>query len=279
MRIVGEDASQIRSRYMPSSEVSPSRVTSAMVFEAIADVLDPELDESLVNLGFIDSVQIDGDSVTVAFKLPTYWCAPNFAYLMAADLRSCVQSIPGVRAVRILLLDHCTSEEVSSGVNAGQSFSEAFPEESEDDLEALRQTFLRKGFLMRQDMLLRRLLKAGLDEETLLSLCVADLAIDEERQYVFVKTPAAIVQIERIAHVAQAYLRRMAALGFSHGPQDQLFVDDRGRPIAVGELHDYLRHSRSVRMNILFNTVFCSDMFQTRYGSGDKKALPEGDML
>jgi metal-sulfur cluster biosynthetic enzyme len=264
---------------MPLSEASPSRVTSAMVFEAIADVLDPELDESLVKLGFIDSVQVDDGDVTVAFKLPTYWCAPNFAYLMAADLRSRVQSIPGVRAVRILLLDHCTSEEVSNGVNAGQSFREAFPEETEDNLEELRQIFLRKGFLMRQDTLLRHLLKVGLDEDALLSLRVADLTIDEVTQRIFVKTPARIVQIERAAHTAQSYLRRAAALGLAHDPGDRLFVDDHGLPIPAGELRDYLRHSRSVRMNIMFNTVFCTDMFQTRYGSGDKMALPEGDML
>jgi metal-sulfur cluster biosynthetic enzyme len=250
-----------------------------MVFEAIADVLDPELDESLVKLGFIDSVQVDGGEVTVAFKLPTYWCAPNFAYLMAADLRTRVRAIPGVHAVRILLLDHCTSEEVSNGVNAGQSFSEAFPEETEDNLEELRQIFLRKGFLMRQDTLLRHLLKAGLDEAALLSLRIADLTIDEVTGRIFVQTPLRIVQIERDAHTAQAYLRRAAALGLYHEQEDRLFMDDHGQPIPVGELQDYLRHSRSVRMNIMFNTVFCTDMFQTRYGSGDKKALPEGEMI
>jgi metal-sulfur cluster biosynthetic enzyme len=264
---------------MPSSEVSHASVTSAMVWEAIADVLDPELDESLVKLGFIDSVQVDGDDVTVTFKLPTYWCAPNFAYLMAADLRTRVQAIPGVQAIRILLLDHCTSEEVSNGVNAGQSFTEAFPEETEDNLEELRQIFLRKGFLMRQDMLLRHLLKVGIDEPALLSLRVADLTIDEVTGRIFVKAPLRIVQVERDARIAQAYLRRAAALGLYHRPEDRLFMDDHGQPIAAGELQNYLRHSRSVRMNIMFNTVFCTDMFQTRYGSGDKKALPEGELI
>src|SRR6266700_1963655 len=104
------------------SSTSSTQITEAMVYEAIADVLDPELDESLVKLGFIDRVQVDNEDVTVIFKLPTYWCAPNFAYLMAADLRTRVQAIPGVHSVHILLLDHCTDEEVSNAVNAGKSF-------------------------------------------------------------------------------------------------------------------------------------------------------------
>src|SRR5947208_3228602 len=101
---------------MPSTNAFSATITETMVYEAIADVLDPELDESLVKLGFIDRVQVDDSDGTVAFKLPTYWCAPNFAYLMAADLRTRVQAIPGVRSVRILLLDHCTDEEVSNGL-------------------------------------------------------------------------------------------------------------------------------------------------------------------
>jgi metal-sulfur cluster biosynthetic enzyme len=262
---------------MPSSNVFPTGITEAMVYTAIADVLDPELDESLVKLGFIDSVQINDRDIIVAFKLPTYWCAPNFAYLMAADLRNRVQTIPGVRSVRILLLDHCTDEEVSTGVNTGKSFTEAFPDEAEDNLEELRLIFLRKGFLVRQDTLLRQLQKAGVDETTLLSLCVADLVIDEATKRVTVTTPLQIVQLERAAHTAQAYLRRAAALGIHHGPEDKLFLDDHGQPIPCGGLQAYLRQSRSVRMNIMFNTVFCTDMFQTRYGPGAHKTLPEGE--
>src|SRR2546421_5535778 len=130
------------------SSTSSIQITEALVYEAIADVLDPELDESLVKLGFIDRIQVEGPDVAVSFKLPTYWCAPNFAYLMASDLRSRVQAMPGVRSTRILLLDHCTDEEVSSNVNAGKSFIEAFPDEAEDNLEELRLIFLRKGFLV-----------------------------------------------------------------------------------------------------------------------------------
>ncbi|MGH2494934.1 MAG: iron-sulfur cluster assembly protein, partial [Ktedonobacteraceae bacterium] len=65
---------------MPITGASGTAVTEDHIYQAIADVLDPELDESLVKLGFIDRVQVNGADVSITFKLPTYWCAPNFAY-------------------------------------------------------------------------------------------------------------------------------------------------------------------------------------------------------
>lgn len=263
---------------MASTDAFSPTITEAMVYTAIADVLDPELDESLVKLGFIDSVQVVGSDVTIRFKLPTYWCAPNFAYLMAADLRDKVRTIPGVRSVQILLLDHCTDEQVSEGVNANKSFVEAFPDEAEDNLEELRLTFLRKGFLTRQDKLLRALLKTGLDETTLLSLKIADLTIDEATQRVLIITPQQLPQVivlKQAARTVESYLRRAQTLGIAQGGENLLFTNEHGQPIVPGTLQSYLRQSRSIRMNIMFNTVFCTDMFQTRYahfGPGANKA-------
>lgn len=260
---------------MVSTGAFSPTITEAMVYTAIADVLDPELDESLVKLGFIDSVQVADADVTIRFKLPTYWCAPNFAYLMAADLRDRVRAIPGVRSVQILLLDHCADEEVSSGVNNNKTFVEAFPDEAEDNLEELRLTFLRKGFLTRQDTLLRALIKVGLDETTLLSLKIAAVTIEEATQRVLIVTPQQqVVILKQAARTATTYLRRAHTLGIAHGPEDLLFTDEHGQPIVPGTLQSYLRQSRSVRMNIMFNTVFCTDMFQTRYGPGAHKAVP-----
>src|ERR1700680_1865617 len=104
---------------MITTGASYIEITEEKIYQAIADVLDPELDESLVKLGFIDRVEVDGLDVSITFKLPTYFCAPNFAYLMAADLRKRAGSIPGVRSVRVILLDHCAQDEVTDGVNQG----------------------------------------------------------------------------------------------------------------------------------------------------------------
>lgn len=263
---------------------SDTEVSEEQIYQAIADVLDPELDESLVKLGFIDRVEVDGLDVTVIFKLPTYWCAPNFAYLMASDLREKVRGVPGVRTVRIHLLDHCAEDEVSRGVNGGLSFSEAFPEETpeDEDLEELRRTFLRKGFLMRQDTLLRQMLKAGLDEATILTLHIPDLIVDEIANIAFVVTPGGAVRLEGVGRNAGTYMRKRQLLGLSQEQDALLITDDTGRSIAPGELQAFLRRSRSVRMNIMFNTSMCKGLFRTRYenaGAGEAHRDDEGDII
>lgn len=255
-------------------------ITEARVYEAIADVLDPELDEPLVKLGFIDHVQVDGSDVTIVFKLPTFWCAPNFAYLMAADLRARVCAVPGVRTVRVVLLDHCTEDEITTGVNHGQSFAEVFPDEAleDEELEELRRTFLRKGFLMRQDALLRQMLKIGLDEATIATLHLADLSIDEAANVAFVTTQGRTCQLEGVGHNAAVYLRRRITLGLSQGQDDALIIDDQGQPLQHGGLTAFLRRSRSIRLNIMFNTSMCKSLFRTRYeGAGSSEAHREGD--
>lgn len=261
---------------MISTEASSSAITEESIYQAIADVLDPELDEPLVRLGFIDRVEINGPDVSILFKLPTYWCAPNFAYLMAADLRKRASSVAGVRAVRVVLLDHCAEDEVTSGVNQGQSFSEAFPgEASEDDhLEELRRVFLRKGFLMRQDSLLRQLMKLGLDEATIAALRVQDVRVDEPLNAAFIAAGGREYCLERAGRSASLYQQRRVALGLPHAPDDPLMIDDQGQPLQTGELPQFLRRSRSVRMNIVLNTALCKGLFHTRYGGN---SAPDDD--
>src|SRR5712691_4791894 len=231
-------------------------ITEAQVYAAIADVLDPELDEPLVKLGFIDRVQVDGPDVTVVFKLPTYWCSPNFAYLMAGDLRARIRALPGIRTARVELLDHCAEDEITTSINQGKSFAEAFADEVAEDenLEELRRIFLRKGFLMRQDRLLRQMLKAGLDEATLLSLQVEDLIVDERANQACVATPQGAVCLEGAGLTTGAYLRKGSVIGLFQTKNDLLITDDTGQPVVPGGLQEYMRRSRSVRLNILFNT-------------------------
>ncbi|MDP9390232.1 MAG: iron-sulfur cluster assembly protein, partial [Actinomycetota bacterium] len=62
---------------------------------ALGTVVDPELDEPITDLGFLRSVSVDGSSVEVHLRLPTSFCAPNFAYLMASDAHDAVAAVPG----------------------------------------------------------------------------------------------------------------------------------------------------------------------------------------
>jgi hypothetical protein len=92
--------------------------------------------------------------VSVRLRLPTPQCAPNFAFLMAADASAAVRGVAGVRSVSVVLEDHYTGAEINAAVERGAGFDGAFPEETTGDLEALRTLFQRKALLARQSRLL-----------------------------------------------------------------------------------------------------------------------------
>ncbi len=125
------------------------------VLEELGTVYDPELDEPITTLGFVGSCVVTraGD-VSVRLRLPTPQCAPNFAFLMAADTSAAVWRVDGVRSVDVVLEDHYTGAEINAAVNRGDSFSDAFPGETRGELDALRTLFQRKALVARQSRLL-----------------------------------------------------------------------------------------------------------------------------
>ena len=92
------------------------------VWRCLARVTDPELDEPLTDLGFVERVAvIDNQRVEVGFRLPTYWCSPNFAFLMAFGIRREIETLSWVEGFRVELRDHCFGDEVNAGVNDGRA--------------------------------------------------------------------------------------------------------------------------------------------------------------
>ena len=135
-------------------------LTEAAVLDALSGVRDPELDEPITDLKFISDLRVGGDSVDVRLRLPTPFCAPNFAYLMAHDAKEALLSVPGVREARGVLDDHHTADEIYAGLAGGLGFEGTFSsfEETGEDLDGLRDIFRRKAFVSRQETLCRMLL-------------------------------------------------------------------------------------------------------------------------
>ena len=217
------------------------------MLQALDSVVDPELDRSLVVLGFA-TAEADGEGhVTVELRLPTFWCAPNFAYLMAQDARDAIEAVPGVRSVSVRLLEHFSDEEVTRGVGAGQSFDEAFPDLSDGrGLEPLRRLFHVKAFTVAQERVLRGLLSTGRSKAEITGLRLSDVDLGTSE--------------------GQEYLKKRRRLGLSVRPEEPLAVLPNGRRLTVNRLEDYLSRSRSTRMNIEANTVLCQGLHATRYG-------------
>jgi len=126
------------------------------LWRSLEGVNDPELDEPVTDMGFIERAEVLADgSVAVDFRLPTYWCSPNFAFLMLDGMRQALEALPWSPAYRIRLHDHMFAEEVNRGVEAGKTFGQIFDElAGDDDIAGLRETFARKAYLRRQEAML-----------------------------------------------------------------------------------------------------------------------------
>ena len=53
---------------------------------------------------------------------PTFFCAPNFSFLMVADAYDAVSAVPGVTRADVTLADHHASAEINGGVAAQAGF-------------------------------------------------------------------------------------------------------------------------------------------------------------
>ena len=225
---------------------------SAVILARLATVLDPELDQSIVELGFVRALRVHDQHAHVTLELPTSWCAMNFAFLMAEDVRKALLALDGIDHVTIRLGDHCAAQEIEAAVNESRPFSAAFPDEAGTGLAALRATFLRKGFLVRQERLLHELRGSGHSVDEISALRVSDGP--------------------RIAstEVLLRYLQRRAELGLDCSPTAPLIVDQTGAAIAAGQLEVHYQQIRTVRVSMEANGSFCRALLAKR---GTRSAL------
>ncbi len=225
----------------------------AQVLDALGKVYDPELDEPITSLQFVSSCDVspDGD-VDVRLRLPTPQCAPNFAFLMAADARTAVRRLPGVRDVTVVLEDHYTGDEINAAVGRGEAFAQAFPGETEGGLDALRELFYRKALVARQSRLCEALLAEGASPEEVTARRVSDLPDDPE---------------------ARRCIELRAHLGLARDADAPAFVRPDGEPIAAADLRHWLRIARLVRLSLETNGGICRSLLRVRYDVADPEEV------
>jgi metal-sulfur cluster biosynthetic enzyme len=220
------------------------------VMGALAGVYDPELDEPITELRFVSFCEVgrDGD-VRVGLRLPTPQCAPNFAFLMAADARRVLRGLPGVRTVEVVLEDHYTGDEINAALARGEGFTGAFPGETgDDDLEALRVLFLRKALVARQGRVCELLLSEGFSHERLVGMTVSELPdVPDARRSVVLREQ----------------------LGIDADPRSPAFVSGDGVALSGDGLVRWLRVARLVRTSLEANGGLCRSLLQFRHGLAD----------
>jgi len=218
----------------------------AHILAALETVRDPELDEPVTSLGFVSSCTIspDGDA-QVRLRLPTYFCAPNFAFLMVADAYDAVSATPGVRHAEIVLEDHFASDAINGGVAARAGFAQSFDGEAVGELHELRADFLRKAVLAGTDQVCRPLIAAGTDPASLPEMTLGD-----------VPASAALQRLRE----------RRAELGLPAGDGARLLIDPQtGERVRPDALRMHLGRARLTRTSIEANGSICRGMLRHRY--------------
>jgi metal-sulfur cluster biosynthetic enzyme len=213
---------------------------------ALATVRDPELDEPITTLGFVASCVVsDEGRAVVRLRLPTYFCAPNFAFLMVADSHDAVAAVPGVRSAEVVLEDHFASDAINTGVAAQAGFVASFDGEAVAELGDLRAQFLRKAIMAGTDQVCRPLVAAGATPSDLVNLTLGAVPASPE-----------LIRLRQ----------RRAELGLPDRDDAPLLLDPAtGERIPEANVPLHLRRARVTRAGIEANTSICSGMFKARY--------------
>jgi metal-sulfur cluster biosynthetic enzyme len=221
-------------------------------------VMDPELDEPLTDMGFIEAVAITRpDTVAVSFRLPTYWCSPNFAFLMAEGIKREVEALPWVTEAVVTLQDHMAAAEMNAAIKAGASFASVFAElQPDQDLQELRETFDRKAFQRRQEVVIKALREQGHSVESIVTLSRAALEAT-----VFADAEASRQQ--------GRYLALLRGRRLAPRPDDPALTDWQGAPLSTEGFVAYMALLRSVRINMEFSGSLCRELKQSRYMEAD----------
>jgi len=228
---------------------------AARVLAALDAVRDPELDEPITSLGFVTSCHVSaaGDA-QVRLRLPTYFCAPNFAFLMVADAYDAVTALPGVRRAEVVLEDHFASDAINSGVAARAGFVRAFDGEAVSELGGLRADFLRKAVMAGTDQVCRPLLAAGATPGGLAAMTLGDVADSRP--------------LRRLRE-------RRAELGLPAGDDAPLLIDPAtGAAVGTDALPLHLRKAQLTRTSLEANGSICRGMLKVRYdtpGQGEEE--------
>ena len=242
-------------------ETACSLFAESDVRRALDMVIDPELDEPITDLGFVRSVEISAGRVEVHLRLPTSFCAPNFAYLMASDTKDALTGLFGTGTeVVVELDDHHDSVIINTGLATDAGYRGTFQHEAENNLDELRATFQRKAHTAAMERALTGLLRSRPDlvEADLGCVVLGDLPDDDG---------------------TASLVRRRIAIGLDDHPESPVLVDEHGLPYPAAQVTLALRRARSTRISIDGNAHFCRGLLQTRYPDAAVDQAPRAEEI
>jgi metal-sulfur cluster biosynthetic enzyme len=225
-------------------------LTAERVLVELATVHDPEVDEPVTTMGFIREVEIQGDRVVVHMQLPTFFCAPNFTWLMVDDVKLAAERVAGAGKVTVDLDGHFESERISGSVSKGGTFQDTFGAEAAEDLSGLRDRFLRKTFLIRQERLCRELRPTGADDADLTALTLGEVEALGLSAY-------------------EKYHSTREELGIDCRHNSPFLVAADGRPVDPDKLRVHRRSASVMAISFEGNGHLCRSLLSQRYPDQD----------
>ena len=218
------------------------------VWDALGTVMDPELDEAVTTLGFVQEWSVDDGVARVRLRLPTYFCAPNFVWMMVADAHEALSAVEGLVHIDVGVDDHFATDEIAL---AGDASASCGGHADVPNLDELRLTFRRKAYTAALDRVWRQLRRDGAVVADLADRCLADVPPSDDR--------------DRL-------VRCRAALGLPTDPRSMLLLDETGESISTAEAEIWLRRAQTVRVNIEGNAELCRGLLCSRYELGEHQA-------
>ncbi len=88
-------------------------VTPSAILDALRPIVDPDFHKSIVDLGFVKNIQIDGGNVSFAIELTTPACPVKAEFEKAARER--VVALDGVENVAVTMTSNTRGRDLSSG--------------------------------------------------------------------------------------------------------------------------------------------------------------------
>ncbi len=238
------------------------------VLQALSTVTDPELDEPITDLGFVKELAISEEGrVSVDLVTSTFWCSPNFVYMMLEEARDVVAKLPGVREARVHLGGHHDSARINEGINSGKSFSECYESEAKGDLAELNRMIRTRTLRSRLFSMAAAMSRAGIAPEELLHMSGRDVTPEGDTFVVRSRRVTHRISEPADARRVARYLDLLAKLGRADGP---LVIGDlEGNVPEEREFASILALSRSAKSNFSLNAELCRALLAARLSADD----------
>lgn len=233
------------------------------VLQALSTVTDPELDEPITELGFVKNLSVSEDGrVSVDLVTSTFWCSPNFVYMMLEEARDVVSKLPGVKEMRLTLGGHHDSDRINGAINAGKSFSECYDSEARGDLVELNRMIRTRALRSRLYSMAAALMRSGLVAEEIPELSRQDVTangdtfvVNSRGRMVPITDPADVRRVARYLSFLDGLDRTTTGL---------VVWELDGNPPPEDEFVSTLIAGRLAKANFSLNAELCRALLESR---------------